>query len=136
MTNTSKVLRAGLLGVLLSSFVLPVASDARPLNAKPRITIELGAGPPALRVETYGRPPSRRHVWVPGHWEWSRRAHDWVWEQGHGASSAPRPWPLGSPDLRTPRRSRWVTRRGKRDRDHDGDHDRHDHDHDNDGHHN
>lgn len=82
MNNTTKLLRVGLLAALLSGFVLPVTSDAKPVNAKPRISIELGGGPPALRIETHGRPPSPRHVWVDGHWDWSRRRNDWVWREG------------------------------------------------------
>lgn len=77
MNTTTKMFRAGLLGVLLSGLTLPST-----LEAKPRISIELGSGPPALRVETYGRPPSPRHVWVEGHWDWSRRQRDWVWREG------------------------------------------------------
>lgn len=125
-TNTpSKILRAGLLGILVSGFVLPAASEARPFpNGKPRVSIELGAGPPALRVETYGRAPSRRHVWVPGHWDWSRRHHDWVWRPGHWKVP---PRGRGHWIAPTYQRGRdgWVVIRGRWDRDRDG-HDRHD----------
>lgn len=132
MNTPSKILRAGLLGVLLSGFVLP----ASPADAKPRISIELGAGPPALRVETYGRPPSRRHVWVPGHWQWSRRAHDWVWRPGRWRVP-PRGRGYWIPETYERRGDRWITIEGRwsnddkyrRDRDRDPDWD-HDHDHD------
>ncbi len=138
MNNTpSKILRAGLFGLLVSGFVLPAASEASPFpNGKPRVSIELGGGPPSLRVETYGRAPSRRHVWVPGHWDWSRRHHDWVWRSGYWKVP-----PRGRGHWVAPRYERgrdgWVVIRGHWDRDR---HDRHDgydrrHDRDRDGRH-
>lgn len=107
MNTPSKILRAGLLGVLLSGFIVPAT-----LEAKPRISIELGAGPPALRIETYNRPPSRRHVWVPGHWEWSRRAHDWVWRSG-AWRVPPRGRGYWIPESYERRGDRWVTIKGR-----------------------
>jgi hypothetical protein len=132
MTTKSNILRAGLFGVLVSGFMIPVPSDARPLpNAKPRISIELGDGPPALRVETYGRPPSRRHVWVPGHWDWSRRRQDWVWREGRWKVP-----PRGRGHWVAPSYQRgrdgWIVVRGRWDRDRDDD--RRGRDRDRDGH--
>ena len=39
--------------------------------------------PPAPRREVRSHRPSRRHVWVPGHWEWRRSKY--VWVRGHWA---------------------------------------------------
>lgn len=125
MNNTIKLLRAGLLAALVSGFVLPVTSDAKPQpNGKPRISIELGAGPPALRIETHSRRPSPRHVWVEGHWDWSRRHRDWVWREG-GWKVPPRGrgrWIAPSYDRRN---DGWVVIKGRWDRDDDR-HDRRD----------
>lgn len=84
MKHKTNILRAGLLAALLSVFVIPSQADARPQpNAKPRISIQIGGGgPPALRIESHGYRPSRRHVWVDGHWDWSHRHRDWVWRSG------------------------------------------------------
>jgi hypothetical protein len=46
------------------------------------VSINIGDGPPALRVERPRRQPSRRHVWIEGHWRWSDRRNDWVWVSG------------------------------------------------------
>ena len=120
MTTKSNILRAGLFGVLVSGFMIPVPSDARPLpNAKPRISIQLGDGPPALRIENYGRPPSRRHVWVPGHWDWSRRRQDWVWREGQW-KVPPRGRGHWVAPTYTRGRDGWTVGRGRWDRDRDG----------------
>ena len=37
--------------------------------------------PPPVRVETAPPPPSRYHVWDPGHWRWDGRGY--VWVPGH-----------------------------------------------------
>lgn len=120
-TSSSKVLRSGLLAFAMSGFLIPAASEARPLpTAKPRVTIELGSGPPSLRIETHGRPPSRRHVWVPGHWDWSRRRHDWVWRPGEW-----RVPPRGRGHWVAPTYQRgrdgWIVIRGRWDKDRDND---------------
>lgn len=54
------------------------------------------AAPPAMRVEVVGVAPGPRYVWVPGYWNWDRRAYVWmpgrwvvpargyrVWRPGH-----------------------------------------------------
>ena len=120
-TSSKKILRTGLVAAAMTGFLIP-AAEARPFpNAKPRVSIELGAGPPALRIESYGRPPSRRHVWVPGHWDWSRRRHDWVWRPGHWKVP-----PRGRGHWVAPTYRRgpdgWIVIKGRweRDRDNDG----------------
>jgi hypothetical protein len=37
--------------------------------------------PPPIRVERAGRPPSRNHLWLEGHWMYRDRRY--VWERGH-----------------------------------------------------
>lgn len=37
--------------------------------------------PPALRAETRPARPSQVHVWVSGHWTWTRNAYRW--EKGY-----------------------------------------------------
>jgi hypothetical protein len=125
----TNILRAGLLAALLSAFVIPSPSDARPQpNARPRISIELGSGPPALRIETYGRPPSRRHVWAPGYWDWSHRRHDWVWRAG-GWQLPPRGRPYWAGPRYERRGDGWIVVRGRWSDDdrYDRRRDRHDH---------
>jgi hypothetical protein len=36
--------------------------------------------PPKVRREARPHRPSRRHVWIPGHWEW--RGNAYVWKSG------------------------------------------------------
>jgi hypothetical protein len=45
--------------------------SARPVIVKER--------PPAEPLEVVTIPPSRSHVWIPGHWEWQTH---WVWVRG------------------------------------------------------
>jgi len=42
--------------------------------------------PPPARVETLPPPPSRYHVWDPGHWRWNGRGY--VWVPGHYINNA------------------------------------------------
>jgi len=39
--------------------------------------------PPPPRVEVRVAPPSPRAVWVPGHWKWNRRQHEYIWIPGY-----------------------------------------------------
>lgn len=40
-------------------------------------------GPPALREETPGTPPSDQHFWVRGYWQWNEPQQQHVWVPGH-----------------------------------------------------
>ena len=39
--------------------------------------------PPAVIVERRPAPPSSRHVWIDGYWQWEGRQY--VWQPGHWA---------------------------------------------------
>ncbi len=47
----------------------------------PGATVVVKVRPPSPRKEVRSRRPSRRHVWVPGYWDW--RGHSYVWVKGH-----------------------------------------------------
>ena len=34
--------------------------------------------PPPVRYERLPEPPSREHIWVAGHWQWTGNAYAWV----------------------------------------------------------
>lgn len=38
---------------------------------------------PAPKVEKRGCAPCVKAVWVPGHWQWNRRCHCYVWVRGY-----------------------------------------------------
>jgi hypothetical protein len=62
------------LGWLVALVVAGIISTSeRPAQAQVYVRI----APPALRVETRGRPPSRSHVWVGGYHRWTGRAYAW-----------------------------------------------------------
>ncbi len=54
-----------------------VCLSARSMGAE----VIIRTAPPAVRVETVPPPPSRYHVWDPGHWRWD--GHGYVWIPGH-----------------------------------------------------
>jgi len=42
--------------------------------------------PPPPPVVVMGPPPNPSYIWIPGHWKWSRRAHNYIWRDGHWAA--------------------------------------------------
>jgi WXXGXW repeat (2 copies) len=67
---------------LVASLLLSasIAALAPPLaSADTRVYVKIR--PPIEIVETRGTPPSRRHVWIPGHHSWDGNAY--VWVPGH-----------------------------------------------------
>jgi len=62
-----------------------VVKDGR--GAEHRVVV-VAKKPPKVRREKYNRAPSRRHVRIPGHWEWQRGRY--VWEAGRWAVPPPR----------------------------------------------
>jgi hypothetical protein len=46
------------------------------------VGIRVDAPPPPLRQEVVIVRPSRRHVWVAGHWDWAPGARNYVWVPG------------------------------------------------------
>jgi hypothetical protein len=44
------------------------------------VGVEVGGGPPALRVEAGIASPGPDYYWVPGYWDWV--GADWTWVQG------------------------------------------------------
>lgn len=66
------------------------------------VSIDIGLGPPPLRVEPV--PPLRYgHVWAPGYWRWEGRCHEWV----PGRWLAARRDYAWMPDRWTPAGHRW-----------------------------
>lgn len=74
------------------------AADTGITEEATRVTASLQIpAPPALRLESPGRPPSARHVWQRGFWRWDRSTYVWVpghWEL-RGANA-----PYGPPAAR------------------------------------
>lgn len=45
--------------------------------------------PPPPRTEVRPEKPFAGAVWIPGHWNWSAAARDYVWVSGHWAKDRP-----------------------------------------------
>ena len=71
--------------VLAAASFLTTGCASERATAQPRTThvVVVKKAPPALRKEVRPHRPSRRHVWVAGHWGWHRGRH--VWVKGHWA---------------------------------------------------
>ena len=55
-----------------------VAELAKQVHIDGRKTVIVTRRPPALRIEVRTRRPSRRHVWIDGHWRFHRGRYVWV----------------------------------------------------------
>lgn len=66
------IIRASLIAATLSANLIAAGCAAR-------VVVPV---PPPARVEVIGRSPYAGAVWVPGHWQYSRRRADWVWIGG------------------------------------------------------
>lgn len=79
--NTKRTLT---LAAVLATSLLAAPSLAPTASASPRVDvgIRVDAPPPPLRQEVVIVRPSRRHVWVAGHWDWAPGARNYVWVPG------------------------------------------------------
>lgn len=67
----------------IAALTLPLGACATTVRVKPpapTVTVRVGHAPPALKREVVTVRPSKRHVWVDGHWTWTRSR--WVWAPG------------------------------------------------------
>ena len=46
-------------------------------------TIYIKIAPPRNKTEIRLEQPSPKHIWVEGHWQWSRKKDDYVWIPGY-----------------------------------------------------
>jgi hypothetical protein len=95
--------RRRFIGILLRAAVLPTGAL---LAATGVATAQPGFYPPPLPPprpdRPFGHPPSRLHVWRPGHWRWTGRGYVWV----------PGQW-VTRPPRRGWRHGYWVQRGGR-----------------------
>jgi len=61
------MLRRGLIGLVFAGLLA--------FSAAGEVVIRIG--PPHIRIETRGRPPSRDHVWISGYHRWDGNAYAW-----------------------------------------------------------
>ena len=91
----------------LSGALLFTLLSASPALAQVRVfgpTVHVRVAPPAPLVERIPVAPSPRHIWAPGHWQWSPGQGRHVWVRGY--------YQLGTPG-RIWVASRWVNQGGE-----------------------
>ena len=78
-TKRTFTLAAVLATSLLAAPALAPSAAAVPLAY---VGIRVAAAPPPLRHEVVIVRPSRRHVWVAGHWDWAPGGREYIWVPG------------------------------------------------------
>jgi hypothetical protein len=73
------------------------------------VGIEVGGGPPGLRVEAAVASPGPGYYWVPGYWDWV--GADWTWVPGSWVRP-PRAHAVWVAPRYDHRRGHWRYRRG------------------------
>lgn len=65
--------------ILIVSVFLIFASA---FSANAQVVVKVRPASPKVVVVKPHR-PGHAHVWVDGHWRWSKKAHKYVWIKGH-----------------------------------------------------
>jgi len=68
---------------ILEAHLLALRAHAPVMTAEPFAVENVMVAPPPPQVEVQGSPPSPKHMWLPGYWQWNGSRH--VWQAGHWA---------------------------------------------------